>query len=73
MTIVGTKTFCYHGISCCCAGVLPDVSLGRKLLFHKQTLTRWVTDGADLAQDGAYLSLEQMINSGKVRIASKCG
>ncbi len=56
---------------------IPHARLGRKLLFHKPTLTQWVADGGDRANtdsDGEQLSLDQlprMLNSGKARIVSK--
>jgi excisionase family DNA binding protein len=53
---------------------IPHARLGRKLLFHKQTLTQWVADGGDRASnagDNDQLSLEQLLNTGQARIASK--
>jgi excisionase family DNA binding protein len=56
---------------------IPHARLGRKLLFHRQTLTQWVADGADRANrvsDGEQLSLDQltgMLNTGQARVASK--
>ena len=52
---------------------IPHARLGRKLLFHRQTLVQWVADGGDKAEseDGEQLTLEQMLNSGKARVASK--
>lgn len=55
------------------AGTLPHARLGRKLLFNRQKLVQWVADGGDKAETGygEQLSLEQMLNSGKARVASK--
>ena len=32
------------------SNTIPHARAGRKLLVHKQTLTQWVADGADLAK-----------------------
>ena len=64
------------------SGTIPHAKVGRKLLFHKQTLTQWVADGADLAKpnpakaanDNEQLTLDQltgMLNNGQAKIATK--
>jgi excisionase family DNA binding protein len=64
------------------AGTIPHARVGRKLLFHKQTLTQWVADGADLANpdpgrpvnDDEQLTLDQltgMLNTGQARLGTK--
>jgi hypothetical protein len=56
---------------------MPYARLGRKLLFHRQSLIQWVADGGDRANrasDGEQLTLDQltgMLSSGHARIASK--
>jgi excisionase family DNA binding protein len=63
-------------------GTIPHARVGRKLLFHKQTLTQWVADGADLAKpdpakaanDNEQLTLDQltgMLNNGQARVSRK--
>jgi hypothetical protein len=60
----------------------PHARVGRKLLFHKQTLTQWVADGADLVKphpakptnDNEQLTARQltfMLNNGQAKIAPK--
>jgi excisionase family DNA binding protein len=64
------------------AGAIPHARVGRKLLFHKQTLTQWVADGADLAKpapvkaanDNEQLTLDQltgMLNNGQAHIGTR--
>ena len=53
---------------------IPHARVGRRLLFHKQSLVQWVADGADRATssgDDQQLSLGELLNSGKARIAPK--
>jgi excisionase family DNA binding protein len=56
---------------------IPYARLGRKLLFHRQSLIQWVADGGDRANrtsDGEQLSLDQltgMLNTGHARVAQK--
>ena len=56
---------------------IPYARLGRKLLFHRQSLVQWVADGGDRAKrasNGEQLTLDQlagMLNAGQARVASK--
>jgi excisionase family DNA binding protein len=55
---------------------IPYARLGRKLLFHRQSLVQWIADGGDRANsfgDGEQLTLGRltgMLNNGQARIAS---
>ena len=55
----------------------PTPGLGRKLLFHRQSLIQWIADGGDRANrvsEGEQLSLDQltgMLSSGQARIGTK--
>ena len=55
---------------------IPHAKLGRKLLFHKQSLVQWVAKGGDRANrfsDDEQLTMDQltgMLNNGQARIAS---
>ncbi len=56
------------------AGTLPHARVGRKLLFSRQKLTKWIELGGDLA--GTLVgsepsSLEQMLNNGQARVVPK--
>ena len=63
--------------------IIPHARLGRKLLFHKQTLTQWIADGGDraaksnpakAANDNQQLTLDEltgMLNNGQAKIAQK--
>ena len=56
---------------------IPHARLGRKLLFHRQTLEKWVADGADRANrasENEQLTLDEltgMLNSGQAKITPK--
>ena len=58
---------------------IPYAKLGRKLLFHRQTLEKWIADGGDRAQrtsdsQGEQLTLDAltgMLNSGQAKITTK--
>ena len=59
------------------ANSIPYARLGRKLLFHRQSLVQWIADGADRAnpvREGEQLTLDQltgMLNTGQAKVASK--
>jgi excisionase family DNA binding protein len=56
---------------------IPHARLGRKLLFHRQSLIQWVADGGDRAAEtvpGEQLTLDQltgMLHTGQARIIAK--
>jgi excisionase family DNA binding protein len=58
---------------------IPHARLGRKLLFHRQSLIQWVANGGDRAAEatpGEQLTLDQLpglLHSGQARIAAKRG
>jgi excisionase family DNA binding protein len=55
---------------------IPYARLGRKLLFHRQSLVQWIAEGGDRANRGSageQLTLDRltgMLNSGHARISS---
>jgi excisionase family DNA binding protein len=64
------------------SNTIPHARVGRKLLFHKQTLTQWVADGTDLAKPdpakpanhNEQLTLDQltgMLNNGQAHIGTR--
>jgi excisionase family DNA binding protein len=59
------------------ANTIPYARLGRKLLFHRQSLVQWIAEGGDRAQpagEGEQLTMDRvigMLNSGQARIASR--
>ena len=58
------------------ANTIPYARLGRKLLFHRQSLVQWIAEGGDRAQpvgEGEQLTMDRlvgMLNSGQARIAA---
>jgi len=56
---------------------IPYAKLGRKLLFHRQTLEKWIAEGGDRAKrvpEEEQLTLDQlsgMLNNGQARITLK--
>jgi excisionase family DNA binding protein len=58
---------------------IPHARLGRKLLFHRQSLIQWVANGGDRATEaapGEQLTLDQltgMLQTGQARLVAKRG
>jgi excisionase family DNA binding protein len=58
------------------ANTIPYAKLGRKLLFHRQSLVQWIAEGGDRAKpvsEGEQLTMDRlvgMLNNGQARIAS---
>ena len=58
---------------------IPHARLGRKLLFHRQSLIQWVANGGDWATEampGEQLTLDQltgMLQTGQARLVTKRG
>ena len=58
---------------------IPHARLGRKLLFHRQSLIQWVANGGDRATEampGEQLTLEHlagMLQSGQARLVRSVG
>jgi excisionase family DNA binding protein len=59
------------------ANTIPYARLGRKLLFHRQSLVQWIAEGGDQATrtgDGEPLTTERlvgMLHSGQARISTQ--
>ena len=55
---------------------IPHARVGRRLLFHKQSLVQWVADGADRATSSGedqQLSLGELLNASHVMLGMRGG